>query len=233
MASGNGYFAQRLLHLVGGTIGFYPANAIQRRNPHNYLADFKEEEKLYSDSERLIELLAKWNCSSTAIESCLIELTQLLAQQQFWGTEEAWISDLQSIGYRFPKIESMKQIEAEYDWPNCRRAFLAFNITTDAMRDQFDSINDLYEWCNNALDDESKLETLQCKQKHPAPTAMTESLRNKALIITSNYQIKPLSYIHLYESEMHEGYFAYYCTSKAIELRLQHIDGLVKFAILS
>ncbi|VDN32309.1 unnamed protein product [Gongylonema pulchrum] len=89
-----GYFAQRLLHLVGGTIGFYPANAIQRRNPHNYLADFKEEEKLYSDSEQLIELLAKWNCSSTTVETCLIELTQLLAQHQFWGTEEVSLAEV-------------------------------------------------------------------------------------------------------------------------------------------
>lgn len=44
--------------------------------------------------------------------------------------------------------------------------------------------------------------------------------------------MKSLSYIHLNETEMHNGYFAYYCTSKAIELRLQNIDGLVELHIL-
>ncbi|EPB71895.1 hypothetical protein ANCCEY_09020 [Ancylostoma ceylanicum] len=38
------YFAQKLLHLVGENIAFYPANAIQIRNSHNYLDDFRSEE---------------------------------------------------------------------------------------------------------------------------------------------------------------------------------------------
>ncbi|RCN42612.1 hypothetical protein ANCCAN_11414 [Ancylostoma caninum] len=38
------YFAQKLLHMVGENIAFYPANAIQIRNAHNYLDDFRSEE---------------------------------------------------------------------------------------------------------------------------------------------------------------------------------------------
>lgn len=29
------------MHMIGGTIGFYPPNAIQYRNPHDLMNDFK------------------------------------------------------------------------------------------------------------------------------------------------------------------------------------------------
>lgn len=37
------YFAQKLLHIIGETISFNPANAVQFRNAHDYLADFESE----------------------------------------------------------------------------------------------------------------------------------------------------------------------------------------------
>lgn len=38
------HFAEfQILHLSGDTMGFYPVNAIQIRNAHSYLADFKDE----------------------------------------------------------------------------------------------------------------------------------------------------------------------------------------------
>ncbi|ETN82160.1 hypothetical protein NECAME_17778, partial [Necator americanus] len=37
------YFAQKLLHIIGENIAFYPANAIQVRNSHDFLKDFRSE----------------------------------------------------------------------------------------------------------------------------------------------------------------------------------------------
>ncbi|EPB71890.1 hypothetical protein ANCCEY_09015 [Ancylostoma ceylanicum] len=37
------YFAQKLLHMVGETVAFYPANAIQTRDFH-YFDDIRSEE---------------------------------------------------------------------------------------------------------------------------------------------------------------------------------------------
>ncbi|KAK6018615.1 hypothetical protein OSTOST_15794 [Ostertagia ostertagi] len=37
------YIAQKLLHMIGETVAFYPPNAVQYRNAHDYLADFEDE----------------------------------------------------------------------------------------------------------------------------------------------------------------------------------------------
>ncbi|PAV88219.1 hypothetical protein WR25_21964 [Diploscapter pachys] len=38
------YFSQKLLHLIDEYVAFYPVNAVQIRNAHNYLKDFEDEQ---------------------------------------------------------------------------------------------------------------------------------------------------------------------------------------------
>uniref|UniRef100_A0A0N4WY04 Glycosyltransferase family 2 protein n=1 Tax=Haemonchus placei TaxID=6290 RepID=A0A0N4WY04_HAEPC len=70
------YFSQKLLHLIGERIAFYPPNAIQNRNAHDYLSDFKQEKQLYESSGRLVEYLDSWRCFSSNIAECAIKLAE-------------------------------------------------------------------------------------------------------------------------------------------------------------
>ena len=53
------YFAQKLIHLIGNNVAFYPVNAVQNRNPHNYLNDFKVVQRLISYSQHKCYLRSK------------------------------------------------------------------------------------------------------------------------------------------------------------------------------
>jgi hypothetical protein len=57
------YWAQRLLWLLNGTVGFRGPSAFQFRNSHSYLKDFYEEEKMYAKTNELVEFLNDWKCS--------------------------------------------------------------------------------------------------------------------------------------------------------------------------
>ncbi|VDO72740.1 unnamed protein product, partial [Heligmosomoides polygyrus] len=70
------YFSQKLLHMIGERVAFYPVNAIQNRNAHNYLSDFEQETQTYESSGKLVEFLNSWSCSSTSITNCTIELAE-------------------------------------------------------------------------------------------------------------------------------------------------------------
>jgi hypothetical protein len=104
-----GYFAQKLIHQIGHRIGFYPANAIQKRNSHSYLADFEDEAFLYSDAGRLVDFLSNWTCSFSTLPKCMIQLSSDFVTNNFWKASdleltEAWISDLKALDYIFPLI---------------------------------------------------------------------------------------------------------------------------------
>ena len=110
------YWTQRLIWLLDGTIQFYGPNAFQQRNSHSYLSDYKEEPVLYMQTEALLEFLTKWKCSKDLFYECVIDLTQQMADNNFWGQEdvlgvENWLSDLDSIGYVQPKIVKSENIE--------------------------------------------------------------------------------------------------------------------------
>lgn len=111
-----GYWAQRLLHLIGNHLGFYGPNARQNRNPHSYFKDFLDERQLYIDTASLVETLQQWQCSKEDFQSCIIDLSELMVQKRFWGIKDlmltkAWISDLVKIGYRFPKLTQLSHLD--------------------------------------------------------------------------------------------------------------------------
>ncbi|PAV78358.1 hypothetical protein WR25_03822 [Diploscapter pachys] len=70
------YFSQKLLHLIDEYVAFYPVNAVQIRNAHNYLKDFEDEQEVYLKSGALLKLLDEWKCSQKTTANCAIELAE-------------------------------------------------------------------------------------------------------------------------------------------------------------
>ncbi|KAI9233604.1 MAG: hypothetical protein BYD32DRAFT_465177 [Podila humilis] len=107
-----GYWVQRLLWDVNGSVLFTKPTVDQIRNAHDYLADFKDEQQLYEDSSRFIDFLANWHSDSTTLETRIIDLMKGMAGEKFIGAAdvdltERWIKDLQMIGYVFPKVSTV------------------------------------------------------------------------------------------------------------------------------
>ncbi|XP_044178096.1 probable glycosyltransferase STELLO1 [Acropora millepora] len=104
-----GYWAQRLMWDLGLQMSYFPPNAIQFRNAHNYLSDFMEEHELYHDATRLVKFLVEWKPKKDDFLSRALELSVEMAQQGFYGMHDAtltqaWLEDLVSIGYEIPSI---------------------------------------------------------------------------------------------------------------------------------
>ncbi|KAJ7379593.1 hypothetical protein OS493_013988 [Desmophyllum pertusum] len=106
-----GYWAQRLLWDLGSQLSFFPPNAVQFRNAHNYLADFIDEKMLYHDSGRLVEFLINWKSEKPDFFSRVLDLSVAMVEHGFWEMKdamltEAWLADLVSIGYKMPAINT-------------------------------------------------------------------------------------------------------------------------------
>ena len=104
-----GYWAQRLLWDVGSQLSFFPPNAVQFRNAHNYLDDFIDEKMLYHDAGRLVEFLVKWKSDKNNFFSRVLDLSTAMVQEGFWEMKdamltEAWLTDLIRVGYEMPSI---------------------------------------------------------------------------------------------------------------------------------
>ena len=103
-----GYWAQRLLWEISGNLGFFPANAYQLRNAHNYMTDAEGEKSMYFETDRLIDFLGKWSCEKQrSFFDCVKTLSADMATEGFWGEEDAtvtslWIEDLLNLGYEEP-----------------------------------------------------------------------------------------------------------------------------------
>jgi hypothetical protein len=103
------YIAQRLLRNVCIHVAFaVEPLVVQHRNQHSYLADFDAEQDLYYKSGKLIELLGEWSPKSSYPQEQIIELFRLLYERDYVGIKdvrmvELWISELNRVGYIFPK----------------------------------------------------------------------------------------------------------------------------------
>ncbi|KAF9158319.1 hypothetical protein DFQ26_007758, partial [Actinomortierella ambigua] len=105
-----GYWVQRLLWDVDGSLGFTKPTVDQIRNAHNYLDDYKDELQIYADTTKLIDFLSSWTSSSTRLETRIVSLMEEMAKHEFIGPADVdlakrWVQDLQNIGYVFPKVE--------------------------------------------------------------------------------------------------------------------------------
>ncbi|PAV80864.1 hypothetical protein WR25_07398 [Diploscapter pachys] len=246
------YFAQRLLHLVDEYVAFYPTNAVQIRNSHNYLVDMGEELKMKFWHEGDAELV------------------------------KDWIHDLIEIGYTFPKLSKPTSYELpesdDIRNANCRRVFLQlFNdkpddkVKSDEARavQKMQNMDDLIQFCNKAnfTDFQQSVTSPKTLAKMHANMPQLNKLQDIALIVVCNrpmdlrhgYSIiqrlytpyfgtvifcgswypnkqkfkRPIdpplqysfNYIHITPDEMHKGYNMEVCMIRAYELRLRNING--------
>ncbi|XP_022102192.1 probable glycosyltransferase STELLO2 [Acanthaster planci] len=104
------YFTQRLMWDIGKRLAFHSPFVVQKRNPHNYMADFDSEMDLYYKAENLVEFLLRFTTESpTTLPQKLLDLAIKLYEYEFIGAgdvslTEAWIQDLQCLGYTFPAL---------------------------------------------------------------------------------------------------------------------------------
>lgn len=104
-----GYWAQRLLWDVGSQLSFFPPNAVQFRNAHNYLDDFIDEKMLYHDGGRFVEFLVKWKSDKKEFFDRVLDLSIAMVREGFWEIKDvmltkAWLEDLVSVGYQMPAV---------------------------------------------------------------------------------------------------------------------------------
>ncbi|XP_071090629.1 uncharacterized protein [Haliotis cracherodii] len=103
-----GYWAQRLLWETGGSLAFFPPNAVQKRNSHSDFEDAVDEKDLYYKTDALISFLKQWKCGRhLSFFQCVNDLSVSMAEEGFWKVCDAdlikrWIYDLKQIGYKEP-----------------------------------------------------------------------------------------------------------------------------------
>jgi len=106
-----GYWSQRLVWEIGGTLAFLPASVIQNRNPHHLLEDFIDEDDLYKQAGKLVKFLKEWKSDRTDFFERLVQLSLDMAEAGFWDIGDAqlakaWVKDLKAAGYRAPQIQA-------------------------------------------------------------------------------------------------------------------------------
>ena len=104
------YLVQRIMWELGQRLVFVSPFVTQCRNSHEYLGDFNAEIALFEKCGRLAEILLEWKPSPGNLPSILNEGALLLYERGFILWEDvnlfrAWITDLLSVGYSFPKRE--------------------------------------------------------------------------------------------------------------------------------
>ncbi|KAL6741045.1 hypothetical protein Aduo_014341 [Ancylostoma duodenale] len=216
------YFAQKLLHLVGENVAFYPVNAIQIRNGHDYLEDYENERDLYLKADAMLEFLDQWECEHDEIADCVVSLAEKFREKNFWGSADVtaigkWITDLRKIGYLFPQRVSRDFYEIPENETvrghNCRRVGLEFGTPSqDTMAkksiEKLNGLGDIADWCAEA-------NYTDLLSKMPSPSQLghlhtnnkvLKNLRDSVLIITSNY---PWNHTIGLLQRMYQPYFGF------------------------
>ena len=108
-----GYWAQALLWLVGGHLGFYPPNVVQVRNAHSFLKDLADETDMFQNLGRFVRFLLDWTCERPLLFDCMTKLADDMLVYNFLQTRDkelmhAWVSDLKSLGYTPPALHTPK-----------------------------------------------------------------------------------------------------------------------------
>lgn len=103
-----GYIAQRILWEMGGTVVFtYPTAHTSKRNPHDYLDDFRLEVPLFLNTKKLADILDSTSLSKDPLES-LLKVYRVLVKNGFFPKEElpivtAWVCEIEELLLGFKK----------------------------------------------------------------------------------------------------------------------------------
>ncbi|GJJ73340.1 hypothetical protein EMPS_05698 [Entomortierella parvispora] len=104
-----GYWVQRLLWDINGSLGFTKPTVDQIRNAHNYLDDYKDELQIYEQTSKFIDFLSNWQSTSSRLEVRIVDLMEAMAARDFIGEKDVdlakrWVEDLKNVNYVFPKV---------------------------------------------------------------------------------------------------------------------------------
>ncbi|CAF3863847.1 unnamed protein product, partial [Adineta steineri] len=104
-----GFWVQRLLWDIGGQLIFGTSTVKQIRNSHSYIKDMDDEQQLYHQSGSFVRFLSSWSSTKSLLNERIAQLARDIAKNDFWQWKEvdimdAWIADLESVGYKFPSI---------------------------------------------------------------------------------------------------------------------------------
>src|SRR5581483_8802792 len=80
--------AQPILWLAGYRVGVAPANVVQERNPHDYLADFESEIPCYLHTERVVEIVKSAVSAQKSVGENLVCAYEGLASADLVGAAE-------------------------------------------------------------------------------------------------------------------------------------------------
>ena len=100
----------RLIYEVdGGHVAYMAPNAFQARNAHSYHRDYVDEKRLYEKIREFVHDLDAWKCAKLQMSECLLDCIEMLVERSHLNSNEllfykAWISDLNDIGYKWPKL---------------------------------------------------------------------------------------------------------------------------------
>lgn len=103
------YLVQRLLWDVEQVVAFRPTYVVHERVGHDSLKDFDSEQDLYLKTSAMLNFLSEWRSNASTlverIEQLWVELFQRgFVEEADYRLAQAWISDLLSLGYDFPRI---------------------------------------------------------------------------------------------------------------------------------
>ncbi|EYB94037.1 hypothetical protein Y032_0176g544 [Ancylostoma ceylanicum] len=97
------YFIQKLLHLIGDGIGFYPPNSMFLPNEDNNEGEYVKQRETLPSAHEMAELLESWKCSNTSVVVCSLSLAKEFSKRRFWSERdviavEAWNRELEQLG---------------------------------------------------------------------------------------------------------------------------------------
>ncbi|XP_059151066.1 uncharacterized protein LOC131937552 [Physella acuta] len=192
-----GYWAQRLMWEIGGTLGFFPANAYQVRNSHSYIEDAKQEKDMYFQTEELIEFLRNWKCEENIrFFQCVIKLTSDMADEKYWQHEDVklvrlWLNDLNKLGYQEPQRVQFREITLKTEYNDLHGNILVDNFATGLVYENRSSLNNV--WYSSVEQEEPSLSQVP-RNKESAHTHV-----EKMVSMCDN--LKYFSFYKMYESQ--------------------------------
>ena len=100
-----------MLQEIDGRVAYLSPNAFRIRNAHSNQKDYLQETSLYESIKRFVVDLDQWNCDKDNLKECFIDCIQMLVDKKHLCISEVdffhlWIKDLDSIGYKWPNINS-------------------------------------------------------------------------------------------------------------------------------
>ncbi|KFH71430.1 hypothetical protein MVEG_01729 [Podila verticillata NRRL 6337] len=215
-----GYWVQRLLWDVNGSLTFTKPTVEQIHNAYNYLDDFEDEIQLYTDISRFIAFLADWTSTSLDLETRIVELMKAMAAEKFIGEADVdlaqrWVKDLTS-----PRSwQALKSCHSNSD-PSTSKVHLIENPFSNAFKDVLLVVNfssgQLY---NTVIDYYLEIYKLYFPNIvfYGDPTyTVPERFRDMVKPLETNYS--SFGYLTLDAMEQHPGYRGYLHTNDDVVL---------------